>query len=159
MRSTLASGAALVLLAGCLSFPTTPEELRNHSVARAETIETSRSASVAMNTIANRARACLNFGATTQITRMGGSPGQGMNAIFRDSYRTRVEGRSLIVEHNSPNNVGNPGWYPRVLADVVPNGSGARVTTYAPIGDGVFTRAIQAWARGDTTPCPKTDLF
>lgn len=154
MRSIFASVAALVLLTGCLSFPTTPEEVRNHSAMRTDTIEVNRSANAVMSTITNRGRSCLNFSARTQLLK----PGQ-MNAIFNDSYRTRVEGRSLVVEHNSPNNIGNPGWYPRVVADVVSTGSGARVTTYAPIGDGVFTRAIQAWASGDTTPCPRSDLF
>lgn len=145
---------AAVALSGCLQFPQTPSEVRGHSMVRSETIEVTRSASAALSTISSRARSCLNFGARQQLTRMGQ-----MNAIFVDDYRTRIEGRSLIVEHMSPNNVGNPGWYPRVVADVIATGSGARVTTYAPVGDGVFTRAIQAWARGDTAPCPRTDLF
>ncbi|SFS21034.1 hypothetical protein [Yoonia litorea] len=154
MKRFALAAIAAVTLSGCLSFPTTPEELRSHSGVRTETIEVNRSASAAMSTISNRGRSCLNFGSQTQITR-----GMTMNAIFTDNYRTRREGNSFIVEHMSPNNVGDPGWYPRVLADVVATGSGARVTTYAPIGDGVFTRAIQAWARGDTTPCPRNDLF
>ncbi|WP_342076711.1 hypothetical protein [Yoonia sp. SS1-5] len=154
MMKKLVLAAACTTLAGCLSFPQTTDELRNHTGVRSETIEVARSASAVMSTIANRGRSCMNFGSHTQMTR-----GITMNANFFDNYRTRTEGRSFVVEHNSPNNVGNPGWYPRVMADVVPTASGARVTTYAPIGDGVFTRAIQAWAKGDTKPCPRIDLF
>lgn len=154
MRSVLTSVAATLLLAGCLSFPTTPEELRNHGGSISSSVEVNRSASAVMSTIRNRGRSCINFSSQTQMIK----PGQ-MNAIFNDSYRTRAEGNTFVVEHNSPNNIGNPGWYPRVVADVESTGSGSRVTTYAPIGDGVFTRAIQAWARGDTTPCPRNDLF
>lgn len=154
--------AAFLALAGCLSFPQTPDELRSHSMTRGDSVQVSRSASAAFGTITSRARYCLNFGMRTQITRMGGSPGAGMNAIFNDSYRTRTERsgsrRTLIIEHYSPNNVGNPGWYPRVVADIVPAGGGATVRTYAPIGDGVFTNAIKAWAAGNTKPCPRDDL-
>lgn len=154
MRRILLAAAACATLAGCLSVPQTTAELRGHSMVRSETIDVGRSASAAFSTIANRSRSCLNFGSHTQLTRAGT-----MNANFIDHYRTRTEGRSLVLEHNSPNNVGNPGWYPRLVADVTPTATGARITTYAPIGDGIFVRAIQAWARGDTSPCPRNDLF
>ena len=153
MKRILIAAAAATSLAGCLSFPTTTDELRGFSGVRSETIEVNRSASAVLTTITRRGQQCLNFGSRTQMISMT------MNAIFTDNYRTRREGNSLVIEHNSPNNVGDPGWYPRVLADVTSTGSGARVTTYHPIGDGVFTDAIQSWARGDTTPCPAEDLF
>ena len=153
MKRTLVAAIAATALTGCLSFPTTTDELRGYSGVRSETIEVNRSAGAVLSSITSRGQQCLNFGSRTQMVSMT------MNAIFTDSYRTQREGSSLVVEHNSPNNVGNPGWYPRVLADVSSSGSGARVTTYAPIGDGVFTRAIQSWARGDMTPCPANDLF
>ena len=153
MRRILTALAACTVLAGCFSFPQTTNELRGYPGVRSETITVNRSASAVLSTITSRGQACLTFGSRTQMISMT------MNAIIDDNYRTRREGNSLVVEHMSPNNVGSPGWYPRVLADVVSTGSGAQVTTYAPVGDGVFTRAIQAWARGDTSPCPRNDLF
>ena len=153
MKRIFAATVAAFALAGCLSFPTTPEELRVHSGVRTETIEVNRSASAVLSTLTNRGRQCMNFNSRTQMISMT------MNAIFTDSYRTKREGNSFIVEHMSENNVGNPGWYPRVMADVLSTSSGARVTTYAPIGDGATTRVIQAWARGDTSECPVDDWF
>ena len=158
MKKSLFAFAAALGLAACMTAPQTPEDVRSHSMARSETITVARSPSAVMSTIANRGRSCLNFDSQTQMTRMGQ-----MNANFFDHYRTRTEGRTLVVEHRSPNMVTSEGfydeWYPRVVADVVPATGGARVTTYAPIGDGVFVDAIQAWAQGDTTPCPRVDLF
>lgn len=153
MKRFVLAAVAAVSLAGCLSFPTTPEELRSHSGVRTETIEVNRSAAAVLRTLTNKGRECMTFNSRTQMVSMT------MNAIFTDSYRTKREGNSFIVEHFSENNVGNPGWYPRVMADVVSTGSGARVTTYAPIGDGATTDVIQAWARGDTSECPVDDWF
>lgn len=153
MKKVLALGAALTLVAGCLQTPQTPAEVRTHPWTNAESVTVSRSASSAMNTIANRARSCLNFTVQTSITRMGQ-----MSAVLSDSYRTRREGNTLVMEHNNPANVGNPGWYPYLVTDVAATGAGTQVTTYAGPGNGIFVDAIQAWARGDTSPCPRTDI-
>lgn len=153
MRRIIACLATCTALAGCLSFPQTTDELRGYPGVRSETIAVNRSVSAVLSTITSRAQSCLNFGSRTQMVSMT------MNAVFQDNYRTKREGNSLVIEHMSPQNVGDPGWYPRLVADVTSTGSGAQVTTYTPIGDGVFTRAIQAWARGDTSPCPRNDLF
>ena len=121
--------AALLLLAGCMTFPTTPQETR--SMTHGQTAKVSRSASSVTSTLESQGRACLNFGATTTITRIGGSPGQGMNAVFQDGYRTLVNGRTLVIEHNSPNNLGAAGWYPPVVAEVTSVSGGSIVTVYA----------------------------
>lgn len=153
MRKTLFALTMVATTAGCLQVPQTPAEVRTHPWTKPQTASVNRSASAAMNTIANRARSCLNFTMQTSITRSGQ-----MSALIRDSYRTRREDSSLVMEHNNPANIGNPGWYPYLVADVTSTGSGSQVTTYASPGNGVFVDAIQAWARGDTTPCPRTDL-
>ena len=156
MRAYVFAGAALLLLTGCLKFPETPQETR--SMTRGQSVDVARSSSSVMSTLASRGRACLNFGVSTSITRIGGSPGQGMSANFQGNYRARVSGRTLVVEHNSPNNVGNPGWYPRIVADVIPVSGGSRVTVHAPPGEGMIVRSIHAWAQGNTRPCPRTDI-
>lgn len=153
---TVAGTAAVLLLAGCLKFPETPQELR--SMTGSETVEVSRSPSSVMSTLASRGKACLTLGVSTSITSVGGPPGQGMMASFQDSYRTRVSGRTFIVEHNSPNNIGSPGWYPRIVANVTAVAGGSRVTVHAPFGEGDKVDAIQSWVRGDTRPCPRNEI-
>ncbi|MCK0096096.1 hypothetical protein MWU60_10990 [Yoonia sp. F2084L] len=153
MKKALSFCAAFLVVAGCIQAPQTPDEVRVHPWTNEQAIDVNRSASAAIGTITNRARACMNFTVQTSITK----PGQ-MSAILSDSYRTSRQGNSLVIEHNNPNNLGNPGWYPYLVADVTSTASGARATTYAGPGNGWIVDAIQAWAAGDTAPCPRTDF-
>lgn len=158
----LALAISALALTACMEVPQTAADLRTHPMTRGKTVQVTRSASAAYNTIVSRAAACMNFNTTTHMTRMGGSPGQGMNAIISNTYRTKTQSsgnvRSLVIENYNPATIGNPGWYPYLLVDVIPAGGGAQVTTYSGIGNGFLTDPIESWAAGDTRPCPKDDI-
>ncbi|MFC6487930.1 hypothetical protein [Nitratireductor sp. GCM10026969] len=165
IRTAVALGLT-ALLAGCMTLPTTVEGYRefaaSSSLVGKQEYDVSRPASAVAATWRSRSAECLNFGSQTSLTRLGGSPGSGMNAVFRDSYRTRVETvgghSSLVIEHYSPNNIGAEGWYVYLVADVEPAGGGSHVTVFAPLATGAFTRPIRAWAEGNTKPCPLLDM-
>ena len=153
MNRVFAAAIALLGMAGCLETPQTPDDVRSHSWTTTSTITVNRSVDTTISTVSRRARTCLNFGVTTQWI------GPAMLANVNDSYRTSRQGNSLIMEHFNPDNIGSPGWYPYIVADVAQTGAGTTVTTYAGPGNGVFVEAIQSWANGDMSPCPADDLF
>lgn len=140
-------------LTACLETPDTAQGVRDHGMFRPTTVQVNRSAQSALNSMVSRAQQCLNFDSHTLMT------GPTMNANIFQDYRTRREGNSLVVLYSSPNDPFNEGFHPQIVSDVVAAGSGAQVTTYAPIGSGAFIDAIHAWAAGDMRPCPKTDWF
>ena len=165
MRRLIALSLTALGLSACVAttFPETTQELRDMPrgalAVKSEEFMVARSVGAVMNTFQTRGAACLHFDISS--TMYGGTMVGGMRSSvnMQDVYRPRFESsgstRTLVVQHYNRANIGNPGWYPRFVADVTPAAGGSKVTLYGPGLQSEFIREpIRASARGDTRPCP-----
>ena len=162
MKKTVFSIAALMALAGCLSVPQTTQDLREMTPALVakSTSDTAQSPSAVVATFARLGPQCLTYSRNQTWTRTGAAGGT--VAVFNHNWRTKIERQgsvqSLVIEQYSPQDIGSPGWYPIIVADVTPKGSGSALAITAARGYGDFVNAITAWSQGNTRPCPVRDL-
>jgi hypothetical protein len=160
MRTLLTAGLVL-LLAGCVTPPQTPDELRN-GVRAGATMTQMKSADIdrplpaAFKNLKTRADKCLN------VTIVGSTPGTYgpvmESTTFRSSSRMigKDKGETLLqMDSRATGRMPSGGYYVLVADTEAVSGRKTRVTVYgASMGyDGVF-EAIMAWSAGKSHDCP-----
>lgn len=160
MRTLLTAGL-LMLLAGCVTPPQTPDELRNGvrggaAMTQMKTAEVDRPLPAAFKNLKTRADKCLN------VTIVGSTPGTHGPVVESTTFRSSSRmigtdrGETLLqMDNRATGRMPQGGYYVLVADTEALSGRKTRVTVYgASMGyDGVF-ESIVAWSAGKSHDCP-----
>jgi hypothetical protein len=153
--------APMLLLAGCVTPPQTPDELRagvraGAMMTQMKTVEIDRSVSAVFKSLRANADKCLN------VTIVGSTPGTYGPVVESTTYRStsrmvnKGTGETVLQQDARATGRMPPGGYYVLVADTEAlSGQKSRVTIYgASVGyDDVF-EAIMTWAKGRPHECP-----
>lgn len=151
----------IMLLAGCVTPPQTPDELRTGvrggaMLTQMKTADIDRPLSAVFSSVKANADKCLN------VTIVGSTPGTYGPVVESTTYRSRSrmissgKGETLLQQDKRATGQMPPGGYYVLVADAKAlSGQRSRVTIYgASVGYDEVFEAIMTWGKGQAHECP-----